>query len=436
MYAFARCCGLDPESIDSDGDGLTDGEEDENQDGKIEGDSGLGDNTWGFWDEWEDWKETDPNDYDTDDDLLWDGPDIGENYGEMTIHKVGTKLIISGKVIFDYTFDQNSTTNPLINDSDSDGITDYLELQGWPCAVFKGSTGFCLKNDTVFPDPSLSDYDGDGVLDGEEFSNCSNPFELDTDEDYLLDFFDDNLIVTETEKPGIHYYSHEANPDWGVWNIKIKFEAHDCFGISQIRVKLSTYSQDETDIVNIDDFQSVVKYDHTFEIKWDGALTIGDGVNIHIMVWDNSGNFEEKVKGIKSIMGIVQDSVEQIVKRMRNWVLDKYSQMLKPVVNDIALIKSESEDLPKIMKKTYKFFIAQLFVSIFASSNIVSMDNILTIFSDLSEQQKTNIYCVIGIIIILAVSVMAMLIVKDLNIVYLIGLFASLAVGVLTSQIE
>ena len=59
-------------------------------------------------------------------------------------------------------------TNPLLTDSDGDGIDDDVEIQ-------------------MGINPVKADTDGDGLSDGEEISLCTNPKSVDTDGDWLRD---------------------------------------------------------------------------------------------------------------------------------------------------------------------------------------------------------------------------------------------------------
>lgn len=121
---------LDPNdaNVDLDGDGLTNAEE------YIHG--------------------TDPNDYDTDNDLLPDGE-------EINIHG----------------------TNPLIADSDGDRLSDWHEV------LIFGTN------------PFLVDTDGDYLYDGNEIGNNTNPLLPDTDADGLIDSVELLYYLTDPTNP-------------------------------------------------------------------------------------------------------------------------------------------------------------------------------------------------------------------------------------------
>ena len=216
----------DPLNPDTDGDGLLDGEEDENKNGRVDegetdpndsdtDDDGLSD--WleinfyntdpldpdtdgdGLWDGWHDDGDeiyledeekgergqefeggggsggygTQPLLVDTDDDGLWDGWDIEGNLGEFSSHEINGNF---------YT-----PTEPLNPDSDGDGLVDGLEL---------GVSGYDGDGGTTTTDPNNPDSDDDEIEDGVEDYNGNgvydegtelDPNNADTDSDYVND---------------------------------------------------------------------------------------------------------------------------------------------------------------------------------------------------------------------------------------------------------
>ncbi|MBN1390799.1 MAG: DUF4129 domain-containing protein, partial [Candidatus Thermoplasmatota archaeon] len=133
----------DPIYRDSDGDGLTDREEDINGNGIV------------------DHNETDPNDPDTDSDLVWDSYELRGVLG--------------------------TPSDPLDPDTDDDSLWDGEELM-------PGEDGFVS-------DPTLNDTDGDGLDDPDEvfgtYGFKSDPSSVDGDEDSLTD--PQELFVSGTD---------------------------------------------------------------------------------------------------------------------------------------------------------------------------------------------------------------------------------------------
>ncbi|MCK6519094.1 MYXO-CTERM sorting domain-containing protein, partial [Myxococcota bacterium] len=124
----------DPNTTDSDTDGLTDAEE-----------NGLG---------------TDPSDSDSDDDGLGDGDEV------------------------------SGGTDPLDDDSDDDGLSDGEEVSGGtdPLDEDSDDDGLTDGEETdLGSDPNDADSDDDGLTDGEEVDLGTDPTDADSDDDQLDD---------------------------------------------------------------------------------------------------------------------------------------------------------------------------------------------------------------------------------------------------------
>ncbi len=139
----------DPAKADTDGDGLSDGEE------RVLG---------------ADRAITDPTNADTDGDTLWDGYTVSGHTGELSVNANATRSDTDGDTIADnieitprsFTFTLNGmsttrtiTTLPYTADSDGDGLKDNEE--------WAGTTVYGVKTD-----PSDADTDDDGLADGQE----------------------------------------------------------------------------------------------------------------------------------------------------------------------------------------------------------------------------------------------------------------------------
>jgi hypothetical protein len=74
--------------------------------------------------------------------------------------------------------------------TDEDGLTDEIETGGWDI-TFTNSTGTHTIH--VTSEPLLADTDSDGLNDSEEYNQGSNPRALDTDGDGLSDFVENEL---------------------------------------------------------------------------------------------------------------------------------------------------------------------------------------------------------------------------------------------------
>ncbi len=161
---------------DSDGDGLTDTEENRLGTNPYHDDS---DND-GIKDKTELLSALDPLNPDTDGDQLTDG-------FEPTILTIPTNPDTDNDTISDGE-EIASGTNPLLPDTDGDGLTDAQE-----------------KN--LHTNPLLADTDGDGINDGTEITTGTNPLSNDTDLDSIADGQDPqplhNSIFDDPDRIGL-----------------------------------------------------------------------------------------------------------------------------------------------------------------------------------------------------------------------------------------
>lgn len=147
--------------VDSDDDGLSDGEEDINRNGLAES------------------YETDPKNPDTDKDGILDGVERGRVSGVVPPPGIqGTDA-----AIFRGDADPSTKTNPLLADTDGDGLKDGSED--------KNTNG---RVEVDEPDPNNRDTDADGLSDGLEVQRGMSPLDLDSDDDGLADNQEDKNL--------------------------------------------------------------------------------------------------------------------------------------------------------------------------------------------------------------------------------------------------
>lgn len=162
--------GLNPNAIDTDGDGTIDRFEDLDADG-------LDNNR-------ESEHETSPLLWDTDHDGMPDGWEVFTGCLEPLIPDDNSDS--DGDLLINKAEFENGT-EPCNNDTDRDGLSDGEELIiGFPGILINGEY---RTNTTAryFTDPITNDTDGDGILDGVERDNGWNASNPDTDQDGLLD---------------------------------------------------------------------------------------------------------------------------------------------------------------------------------------------------------------------------------------------------------
>ena len=189
----------DPRDPDTDSDGLLDGFEDADGDGS------------------QDLVETDPNDPDSDDDGIDDGDEINlvtdpldpDSDDDGVIDGVenpfGDPLDTDSDGLVDAldpdddgdgltteSEDQGLDGDPTNDDADNDGTPNYLDTDSDDDGLLDADEGFNDWNQNGLADyvDPLVDSDGDGIDDGVEPFLGTDPFDDDTDDDGLLDGFE------------------------------------------------------------------------------------------------------------------------------------------------------------------------------------------------------------------------------------------------------
>jgi hypothetical protein len=153
--------GLLPLDVDSDDDGLSDGAEDANLNGLLDAD------------------ETDPRLRDTDGDGLPDGLEFGIET-PVADPDGGGRLLGTDLNLFQPDADPATTTDPRVADTDGDGLNDGFEDADRNGRFDAGETN-----------PLLADTDGDALSDGVEVQSMSDPLDLDSDDDGIADGAED-----------------------------------------------------------------------------------------------------------------------------------------------------------------------------------------------------------------------------------------------------
>ena len=170
--------GTDPNSSDSDGDGIDDGDEIENGTDPTNADTD-GD---GLSDSEESANGTDPTSSDSDSDGLSDSEEIENGTDPTSSDSDGDGLSDSEE--------SSNGTDPNNSDSDSDGVSDGDEVSNGTDPTNSDSDGDGLSDSEEAAngtDPNSTDSDGDGIDDPEELNNGTDPNSADTDNDGVSD---------------------------------------------------------------------------------------------------------------------------------------------------------------------------------------------------------------------------------------------------------
>ena len=178
---------------------------------------------------------TDPMEVDTDEDLIEDYDEVKTNYER----------------------DPNQPpryTNPLLPDTDGEGLEDGFEVTGWTVRRIHCVPSDCgqllreilqrIKNQISYEnltdsyqktsDPTIRDTDNDQFDDYQEYLARSDPRKSDTDDDRQIDGFDDEPTVVDWSPPyvnNVSIYTIDHDP-WKT--VYISFNVHDDNGIAQV----------------------------------------------------------------------------------------------------------------------------------------------------------------------------------------------------------
>ena len=145
--------------------------------------------------------ETNPLVKDSDNDGLYDGFDINGAKGELydqaySIRNYGAN-------------EQSGSTSAINRDTDGDGISDGTEVLGYTTIItIAPNTSPTELN--IISDPTLTDTDGDTVSDQEERYYCTSPLKTDSDEDGLSD---DTELSASYDMGGKSYPSNPSRWD-------------------------------------------------------------------------------------------------------------------------------------------------------------------------------------------------------------------------------
>lgn len=138
---------------------------------------------------------------DTDGDGVWDGQEDPDNESLVNIRE------------------QNIGTLPLDSDTDNDNLTDKAEVDT------TGTNPFVPNSNSSWTDRNEStnrlvdgseDFDGDSLTNAREFAIGTNPFDADTDDDQLTDYFEDTyetLDPTTNDTDGDGIADTHEDPD-------------------------------------------------------------------------------------------------------------------------------------------------------------------------------------------------------------------------------
>jgi hypothetical protein len=318
---------------------------------------------------------TDPTNIDSDGDGLVDG--------NVSLNGLPCELVMSHNNV-----QQTMYTDPSLQDTDEDGLSDGLEIAGWEVHVIKGSTKQEQKNWTVVSNPTIWDTEGDGLNDYFEFENQSDPNKEDTDADYILDCDERQGELTQIEatppeilKVGGKQITFEITSRYENYicvekTIKITVRVRDSSGLSHVRFKLEGQRDQDKPLDN-----HPKETDVSVSFSYDSWRAFDDGWDINVTAFDVFGNgnctkthvdgfcegvakylikaFWAFVEFIKKLASMVFEWIWNFINIMMNTVfkpitdeLNDFKNTLLNTINDLVE-RADITAFPKALSKIF-----------------------------------------------------------------------------------
>jgi len=268
-------------------------------------------------------------------------------------------------------------TDPSRMDTDEDGVTDYIELQGWDVIVIHERRGEVMEDRCeygVWSLPIRYDSEGDGASDETEWKFHGNPDSSDSDKDGIPDREESgpNLTMVEGTPPVIldkkgrdkssDKYSGayiktkvKIKTKWSISGVKIKgkiiviFTVVDNAGLDRAVIYVQTGG--ERIIYLGRDKRSEIE--EVFDIG-DLLRLIHGGYDVRVNVTDINGNWATGKTHIDSALQTLKKGLsallDMIVAALK--VIAKVASMLLDVIKKI--VKNMFKPIIEAIKKSYR----------------------------------------------------------------------------------
>jgi hypothetical protein len=356
-------------SSDTDGDTLEDGFEDADLDGVHDQD------------------ETNPNSTDTDGDGIHDNIEDGWSTNRKVDIDIETNLFLETDPLcadtdgdgiddgeedndHDGIFEPDKTpkeTNPRWHDTDNDSVSDGLEKDGWNISVYREATGEKKPGypKLVTTNRWSNDTDGDGLLDGQEFENATDPTRSDTDGDGMSDLWEltgpqpsnpcgiegtpPNLTKVDVKTEAVEnkkYYDLGVLGEWAIVfpaGSKLKITAHvkDNVGLFWINFRIDGKGS-KTKFFNkgVNNTTVTVKFDE------DLVSALFNGYDLNITVCDRNGNegyreihipsaLKNVIMALLGGLTVLINFIMELVSAAIEWVYKAIEKLAKKVFDPI-----------------------------------------------------------------------------------------------------
>ncbi|MFI8577835.1 VWA domain-containing protein [Rossellomorea aquimaris] len=278
--------------------------------------------------------------------------------------------------------EQSHKTNPWAEDSDFDGLDDAFELKEFNSnPLLQDSDHDGLDDESEYRlgmDPTNSDTDGDGILDGlEEYTHEINDPETNVELDITgegdlaksiqIDDVSEESIFEEMDALVSKPVNIEVREDFSTATLKIPFDESKIPNGDVDNVKMFYFNEESMTFVPLnnqgvdvengyvwgetDHFSTyVLFYVPTWQTKWEAPLETGDNrggdgeelKNIDLMfVLDSSGSmYDNDPSGYRKIAS--KSFVDALIEGDRAGVVDfdYTAKLLQPLTSDLNAVKS------------------------------------------------------------------------------------------------
>ena len=263
-------------------------------------------------------------------------------------------------------------TDPSRMDTDEDGVTDYIELQGWDVIVIHERRGEVMEDRCeygVWSLPVRFDSEGDGASDETEWKFHGNPDSSDSDKDGIPDSEESgpNLTMVEGTPPVIldKKGRDKSSEKYSGAYIKTKVKVKTKWSISGVKIKgkiiviftvVDNAGLDKAVIYVQTGGERIIYLGGDKRREIEEVFDIGDllrlihgGYDIRVNVTDINGNWiagkthidsalETLKKGLMALLEIFK-AVARVIAKVASMLIDVIkkivSNMLRPVLETI-----------------------------------------------------------------------------------------------------
>jgi len=277
-------------------------------------------------------------------------------------------------------------TNPSRMDTDEDGVTDYIELQGWDVIVIHERRGEVMEDRCeygVWSLPIRYDSEGDGASDETEWKFHGNPDSSDSDKDGIPDREESgpNLTMVEGTPPVIldKKGRDKSSDKYSGAYIKTKVKVKTKWSISGVKIKgkiiviftvVDNAGLDRAVIYVQTGGERIIYLGGDKRREIEEVFDIGDllrlihgGYDVRVNVTDINGNWATGKTHIDSALQTLKKGLMALLEILKAVakIIAKVASMLIDVVKNI--IKSMLHPLLKSAQKMIKTYVLGVFSS-------------------------------------------------------------------------